>query len=174
MLPQARCADGETDTQKGQGLALSQASGGAGARPEVRAQVFTPRCVKQLPAQPVPFPLPPSEYTQAPVPRPCRTPEPPLWALTEGEQGDPGHGAYPRITREGRECGGRRGDTGLVTSEPGARGGAEARGGGKSNRLGRTFARGSHPGPAPPRDPRAKFPAKFPRPRRLVGGGAVP
>lgn len=54
----------------------------------------------------------------------------------------------------------RRGDTGLVTSEPGARGGAEARGGGKSNRLGRTFARGSHPGPEPPCDPGAKFSSK--------------
>lgn len=97
--------------------------------------------------------------------------------------------ACPWITQEGAGCGkrcgggggdgggrGEEGDTGLVTSEPGARGGARPRGGGKSNRVGAHGKRRSphsHRG-LPGTSVGAKFPTKFPRTRHLLRGDAAP
>lgn len=68
---------------------------------------------------------------------------------------------------------GGKGDTGLVTSEPGARGGAEARGR-REEQQAAGAQRAAEPPPGPPRDLGAKFPTKFARPRRLLVGQRSP
>lgn len=66
-------------------------------------------------------------------------------------------------------CAGGKGDTGLVTSQPRARGGAEARGRREEQQIAGAQSV-EEPPPGPPRDLGAKFPTKFPRPRRLLVG----
>ena len=118
----------------------SQASGRAAAKPEIRAQSSTP--VRE------------TRPLRALHPSPFRVHAAPLHVEAVSDSG--GRGGDHR---------GRRGDTSLVTSEPEARGGAEARGRREAQQAGGApCAEGS---PTPPRlgaslGPRAKLPKKFP------------
>lgn len=166
----ACCTDGETETQKRQGFTQSNKpvsrlgpdlrSGLSPSLPDVRNKAaHNP-------------PLPPSEYAAPPAQALSDS-----RAATLGAYGGRARGSRaPRSPGEGEGVERRRGDTGLVTSEPGARGGVKARGGGKSNRQAGAHVRAREPpgpGASPvPREP--SFPAKFPPPLRLVGGGADP
>ena len=133
----------------------SQASGRAAAKPEVRAQSSTP--VRE------------TRPLRALHPSPFRVHAAPLHVEAVSDSGGRGGGSGREPTLgspgKGREGEGRRGDTSLVTSEPEARGGAEARGRREAQQAGGApCAEGS---PTPPRPgaslgPRAKFPKKFP------------
>lgn len=138
-----------------QGLAQSQASGRAAAKPDVRAQSSTP--VRE------------TRPLRTLHPSPFRVHAAPLHVEAISDSGGRGLGSgrEPALGSpgKGREGEGRRGDTSLVTSEPGARAGAEAKGRREVQQAGGApCAEGSPrpPAPEPPWDPRAKFPTKFP------------